>query len=69
VVRVTLERVAYPGQSVVQVRFSTCPCGYEFDDGESRSQHFADDHTPADFGLESPTRSRFAADGGDVDEL
>ncbi|MFC3476267.1 hypothetical protein [Halobacterium litoreum] len=56
----TLERISYPGQPVVQVRLETCPCGHEFDDGESRSQHFLDDHTPADFGL-SP---RLAADGG-----
>jgi len=38
--------------------------GHEFDAGESRSEHFLDDHTPADFGLEN-TRG-FAADGGDA---
>jgi hypothetical protein len=68
VVRVTLERVSSPGHGVVKLRFSTCPCGYEFDDGESRSQHFADDHTPADFGLDAPSGG-YAADGGDVDDV
>ena len=29
-----------------------CPaCGHEFLAGESRSEHFADNHVPEDFGL------------------
>lgn len=62
----TLEQLTYPGQSVVQLRLTECPCGHEFEAGDERSQHFLEDHSPEDFGLSSP--SDFA-DGGDPDEL
>ena len=64
-VRVTLTRISYPGRGVTKIRLAECPCGYEFEDGESRSEHIAD-HTPEDFGLDSP-RGGYAADGGEND--
>jgi hypothetical protein len=50
---VALRRKPRPsGRSREYVTFAECPlCGYEFEKGECRPDHFVEEHTPEDAGL------------------
>lgn len=43
-----LKKRRYPGQGVTFITMVECPCGHEFDEGEVRSKHFLEEHTPDD---------------------